>query len=756
MTTPRARRFLAMVVVSISVAACSNPEREKVEHVKKGDQYVADKKDEFAVVEYASAIQIDARYGEAHWKLAQTYERMGNVRAALPTYIRAADALPNDYSAQVKATELLLLARRFDDAKARASALLAKNPTDVDARLLKANATAGAGDAAGAIALIQEVLKVDSKNSSALVTLGAIRQQMGQLKEAESALREAIDSAPASAGARVALASLLAGQQRGAEAEKVLQEALAKEPKNLFANRMLAELYMATNRTSEAERPLKVIVEASADSQPRFQLASYYVAAGRIQDATDLFTALSKDPTTFAEAESRLAALEYSQKKPAEAHKRLDALLVRIPNYPLALTMRAEWLLQENKLDAALESAKAATAADPNSAAAHMVLAAAHDLRRESAAAARSYTEVLRLNPRAPGARAALSRLNLELGEKEDALRLAEEAKRTEPASLQTRVALVRSLMTNGDLERAEKEIGELLKGAPKAPVVHTLQGILYATRHKTSEARRSFERALQISPGFSEAVTRLSALDVQADAPTAAIARLEEEIAKQPNNAALLVSVARAYAGVKDYAKAEDRLRRAVVADPRLTVAYSELAQLYIQQKKLDQARAEFEAWAKRDPSAMGPPTMVGILLEVQGRRDDARKVYEDVVGRSGDAPVAANNLAYLYAEQGTNLDIALQLATSAKPKLPDNPSVDDTIGWVYYKKDLASLAVKPLQESAKKLPNNPEVLYHLGLAYAKVGDKAKARDALSRARALDPRIGGAEAERVLASVLR
>ena len=96
----------------------------------------------------------------------------------------------------------------------------------------------------------------------------------------------------------------------------------------------------------------------------------------------------------------------------------------------------------------------------------------------------------------------------------------------------------------------------------------------------------------------------------------------------------------------------------------------------------------------------------------------------------------------------------MALQLATSAKQRLPDDPSVDDTIGWIYYKKDLPSLAVRPLEDSLKKRPDVAEVLYHLGMTYAKLGDKVKARETLERALKLDPKVGGDEARRVLASV--
>src|SRR5438105_404718 len=102
--------FGGLLLGALLLSACSNPETEKVRHLTRGNQYAAEKRDEFAVIEYASAIKLDPKFGEARLKLAQTYERMNNLRAAFPEYIRAADALPNDRDAQIKATQVLLLA----------------------------------------------------------------------------------------------------------------------------------------------------------------------------------------------------------------------------------------------------------------------------------------------------------------------------------------------------------------------------------------------------------------------------------------------------------------------------------------------------------------------------------------------------------------------------------------------------------------------------------------------------------------------
>ena len=186
--------------------------------------------------------------------------------------------------------------------------------------------------------------------------------------------------------------------------------------------------------------------------------------------------------------------------------------------------------------------------------------------------------------------------------------------------------------------------------------------------------------------------------------------------------------------------------MKKAIEVAPQSLQAYGFLGQLYISQKRLDQALAEFDQMAKKDPRSVGAPTMAGMILEVQGKRDQAKGRYEQALQINPDAAVAANNLAYIYAEQGGNLDVALQLAQTAKRALPDLAEVSDTLGFVYLKKDLVSLAIPPLEASAKKDPQNWIYQYHLGLAYSKAGEKAKAKQALERALAINASFPGAE----------
>ena len=128
---------------------------------------------------------------------------------------------------------------------------------------------------------------------------------------------------------------------------------------------------------------------------------------------------------------------------------------------------------------------------------------------------------------------------------------------------------------------------------------------------------------------------------------------------------------------------------------------------------------------------------------------------MYEAILGSTSRAPVAANNLAYIYADRGERLNEALTLAQQAKEQMPNSHEINDTLGWVYYKKDMANLAVRPFETSVEQDPKNAIYHYHLGLAYAKAGDTGKARKSLEQALKLQPDFAGAnEARAALGSL--
>src|SRR5262245_455333 len=135
--------LLLVVVLAMGAAACSTPEARKQKHVKSGDAYVASRKYDEAIIEYRLALQPDPKSGEAQYKLADALAAADNLPVALQAYVRASDLLPDNVDVQVKTGTLLLVARRYEEAKTRARLVLQQHPDSVPGLILMGNALAG-------------------------------------------------------------------------------------------------------------------------------------------------------------------------------------------------------------------------------------------------------------------------------------------------------------------------------------------------------------------------------------------------------------------------------------------------------------------------------------------------------------------------------------------------------------------------------------------------------------------------------------
>ena len=147
----------------------------------------------------------------------------------------------------------------------------------------------------------------------------------------------------------------------------------------------------------------------------------------------------------------------------------------------------------------------------------------------------------------------------------------------------------------------------------------------------------------------------------------------------------------------------------------------------------------------------------MMGLLSEAENDIPKAMEWYQKAVQIDWRAAsVAENNLAWLYAQQNRNLDVAVQLAESATAALPTQAEFYDTLGWVYYKKQVSTLAIRSLKRAVDLDPNNPVHQFHLGMAYASEGQDKIARKTLQAALRLSNDFDGAdEARRVIGTLL-
>ena len=136
----------------------------------------------------------------------------------------------------------------------------------------------------------------------------------------------------------------------------------------------------------------------------------------------------------------------------------------------------------------------------------------------------------------------------------------------------------------------------------------------------------------------------------------------------------------------------------------------------------------------------------ILGMIHERNKEIDKAKAKYEEVLKLNPKFGPAANNLAYILGEEGANLDQALSYAQTAREQQPNDPSVADTLGWIYYKKNAYLKASSLLKEAVEKSPNNPIIHYHYALAQQKNGDLAGAKKSLQASLKLSETFPGAE----------
>ena len=739
-------------LVAVALSACS---RSPQSYLERGNAQLEQGNLSAAVLEFRNAIQKDPTFAPARLKLAETYIRQGNGAGALAEYVRAADLLPDDAETQLKAGALLLAVGRTQDALARADKAITRDPKNTKALALRANALAQLADLDGAIEQMQESVTL-GPTALGQANLGMLQSAKGQIPEAEASFRKAVQTDPKSIPARLALGQFLVKNGRSGEAEAVFKEAVAVDARDAMANRAMAAYYISSNRATEAEPFLKKIADESGDPAASLALADYYAASRREADALAVLEKLSASPSSWAVARSRMALVLYAGGKTADAHRVIDEVIAQRSAYADALVVRGRFFLAEGKTSQALADAQQAVKAAPGNPDGHYLLGVVRKAGRDADGAAASFKEVLRLNPRSVPVQLQLAEIELQRGEFASAAQLADQVLQRAPQSLEARLILARSLLGQGDLDRATAITRELVDAFPKTAVVHSLAGLLAMRKDDRAGALAAYERAFAMNPALLEPLAALAELDISQGQGARARARVESRLQKTPNDTGVLVVAAKTWGATGDVAKAEALLRRAIEADAANFEAYGLLGQIYVAQKRLDEALAQFDRLAAQRPGAEGPPTMAGLILEAQGKPVEARARYERLVEANPRAAVASNNLAWMYASNGEQLDRALKLAQAAKAALPDDPSVNDTLAYVFLKKQMPALALPLLRLAVSKAPGEPVYHYHLGLAHMQAGDSASARQALEQALELRADFDGAEDARKMLGTLR
>lgn len=158
--------------------------------------------------------------------------------------------------------------------------------------------------------------------------------------------------------------------------------------------------------------------------------------------------------------------------------------------------------------------------------------------------------------------------------------------------------------------------------------------------------------------------------------------------------------------------------------------------AWIYSHAKRWDDAIVKFEQLIKDFPDDKGiiqqcQFTLSNVYVQ-KGEMQKGEDILEKVLEVSPESSQVNNDLGYLWADQGKNLDRAEKMIRKALAAEPDNGAYLDSLGWVLFKLGKVEEAIPPLEQATQKSQGGDGTIWdHLGDVYLKAMRTEKAVEA-------------------------
>ena len=773
-------------LVLLSTGCSTDPKVRSNRDVEKGDSYYKRGRLKEASIMYRHALQKNLRNAQAWYKLGLinlSQAAMGEGRGDL---IRAVDLAASDKKWDAMTQDAIVkiadidyagysrypdkLKDYYQDLKARADMLQQHYRNSFEAHRILGLATYA--DAVGlkkreerqpivedALTEFKRADAIKPYDPSVGFAVVSTLAEDGQVPEAERYASEMIKRKTADERVYSSLYWFYLGSNRIAEAETIRKKQVENMPKDGNSYIALATHYFLTKNKTQMEQTLARLTGNPKDfPNANMQVGDFYLSVGDLSDAVPYYEQGAKSDAANKNLYMKKAAEALSlQAKYEEAGKIVAQLLKVDANDPEVIAMDASLQLNHakredaDKIIARLQPLLAkVTANEPERAVIlHFNLGRAYALRGdpqsldqarvqfEESLKARNPNKEERRAPYLP-ATMALAQLELQRGSNPQALEYANQVIRHDPTNLPARLIRTMALSGMDEREKARQELNALIAQKPDSADAHFQLARLDILQKKYPDAEKEFEvlRKLNDPRGFAGLIDSRVAQGKQGDA----VAMIQNELNKSPDNVPYRVSLANLYFTTGKYSEASKEYRTVIekAKSPNATVKESWYLKLGESLRHLNDNSAAQDAFMKASqvaPKDATPRLELGLLLEGLDRKEEARQYYEDVLKMEPDNPIALNNLAYYKASTGNDLNTALTYAQRARDKAPQDPNILDTLGLIYYKKDLTEDSMRILSDLVEKYPSNPTFRLHLALVLVKKGDTAKAKRELTNA---------------------
>jgi tetratricopeptide (TPR) repeat protein len=725
------------ILVTLLLSACArDPQKAKAKYLAEGQKYM--KKGQYgdASVEFRNALRLDPRFVDAYYQLAQADLAQRDWQAAYASLEKAIELDPGRIDARLDRGRLYLSARQFNNAEDEANFILKQQPSDVGAYQLLGAALIGEQKYDKALAAFAKVTELRPNDPSAYVNMALVEISLRRFADAEQHLKRAVEIDPKSVQAYTDLASFYRLQNQPSKAQDALQDGVAKNPAATSLYIEWADMLAGQGKKDEAGALLDKLrkqVPNSADAA--MAIGDYYFQRKETDQAlVEYRRGLSVDPKNL-DIKKRMQDV-YLTTNQVNLAADLDKELMK--NAPKDIFVRfnhGRLLMAQGQPQDAILFLQKLTSDAADSPQAHYYLAMAFWQNGDMGQARNALMDALRVSQGLPVALQALARLSLAQGNAPDAQIYAQELVQRFPATSDNRQLLADALARQGKLRPAEEQLLIARQLAPNDPTTHADLAQIYSAEKKWPDAQKEFELALQLDPHNTSVLAQQADFLTARNESAQALALVQQYVVANPNDASGHVILGAVNFQSKNYSISQAEFERAIQIDPNNIQAYLRLGKVFEEQGQSELAIARYQKALDLQPKLAPLATMIGNLYLDKGDMETARKYYAQAIAANPNFAVAIANTAWVDAQEGKDLDVALGMAEKAKSLEPDVATITDTLAWVMYKRGNYANAMPLLQECVHKSPDTAQFHYHLGMTLLAAGQKAKGKEQLEAA---------------------
>lgn len=757
---------LLTIVFLLLLGACNlDPEAAKVRFVERGNEYFEQEKYKEASIMYRNALKKDMKYGEAYYRLGALHKKQG-----FSGQVRAQDIIQavNAFRRAMEDTRLSVESRKkvMSELAEIYVWYFTSNPSGQDREYLTKEVTS----------LRDAFFEMEPDSFDGTRLDGFLALTEGRLDDSIALFEKAIGMRPEDSGLRLAIMGIKMRQNKREEAEKIAREIIAADAKYGPAYDALYLLYMLTQRTDDATRILEERNAALPGNVANaIKLAQQYKIFGRNAEREALLQELANKTETYEDGRAAVirhlfqfsewdAAIKYAreglEKDPKKkqdynnyiaeamlkqgnkegAKNLVEQSLAADGDNPVALALKGQLLLDQREpgfAKTAIEDLTKAVAAQPNNVVMRFDLGRAYLASGDIKKAMNEFEQAIQRRQNYMPAHLAMSKLYLLQREYANAISSADRVLQLTSTQPSPDAILVKILALTGlgEVDKSRELLLQAIKLYPQVLEYHFELGRNYLAKNQVAQAEQSFRKALEINPkdfrgmaGIAEVYARNGRLDY-------AIQFLNEQLSTAANPVFLRNAIGNLLVRKGDLEGALANYLELSKTVPDSADLALRIGEVYRRKGDLQSAVTYMQRSSELEPNNIVPLMQTAIVLSEMGRTREATDAYERAIRLDPENIVALNNLAYMHAETGGDLDLALRYAETAKRKQPQNLQIDDTLGWIYVKKNLNDNALVIFRSLVKREPANPTFRYHLGVALAQRGDVDEAKRELNEA---------------------